>query len=116
VRPFSWDPYETNLVRSFHDIQEQQRCIFEPGHYTSIVEVPAHFLGPTSYELVVRATIHEVRACSFPRGVIFPVHVVYHKGWCGPYDHDTFRAKLNPLLDWNTSNTGSMPSSGRTEI
>ncbi|MBJ6751451.1 ABC transporter ATP-binding protein [Geomonas anaerohicana] len=94
------DEYGTILFRSFHDEQSDGIPVVHPGRYRSRATIPANLLGPSRYEIRVRASIFNVRACTSPEGVRIKLKVEqtgrYNKAYLG----DTFRGKLAPTLSW----------------
>ncbi|ABB39690.2 Teichoic-acid-transporting ATPase [Oleidesulfovibrio alaskensis G20] len=95
------DYWGTLLVRSFHDEEKSSPDSFSPGEYTSSVYIPPVF-GPSRYKLAVKATIYNVRMCSWENGIPFSLNVSHSENWGGPYPNDTFRAKLTPRFPWQT--------------
>jgi len=95
------DEYGDILVRSFHDEDVGRIRPMLPGQYRSTVTIPANFLAPRQYRLVVRATIHNVRTCT-PGGITIPLSVKQTGLSNKAYASDTSRAKLAPILKWRT--------------
>ncbi|GBG57999.1 sugar ABC transporter ATP-binding protein [Sporomusaceae bacterium FL31] len=89
------------IFRSFHDEDNDGIPIVTSGKYVSTVVVPKDFLGPTTYQLYIRAGIHNVRSC-LPNGIkiLLNVHAtgMYNRAYVG----DTFRGKIAPILKWIT--------------
>ena len=89
------------LYRSFNDGQGEGISKVLPGVYKSITSVPANFLGPSKYILIIQSTIFNVRMCSGD-GVRIPLLVVQNGLYNRAYPMDTFRGKLGGVVDWRT--------------
>jgi lipopolysaccharide transport system ATP-binding protein len=89
------------LIRSFHDEDCDDRSLFEPGCYCSTAVVPANFLAPREYKLIIRATIHCVRYC-IPRELVIPFHVSHTGRTNRAYLDESYPGRLAPFIDWQT--------------
>lgn len=87
------------LVRSFNDEDNDGIPIVEEGIYESSVSIPADFLGPMRYVLVVQATIFNVRGC-IGEGIKIPLSVLQNGLYNRAYSNDTFRGKFGLHLNW----------------
>ena len=96
------DSEETLLFRSFHDENAQGIPTMEPGEYVSTATLPADILAPISYELVIRAGIHDIRACLPVNGIRIPISVEATGRYNRAYLGDTHRGKLGIVLEWKT--------------
>lgn len=88
------------LLRSFNDEQSEGISTTVPGKYISRVQIPANFLGPTKYMLIIQSTIFNVRDCSGD-GIKVPLIVTQDGIYNKAYPNDTFRGKLGYALDWD---------------
>ncbi|MDE6531317.1 MAG: ABC transporter ATP-binding protein [Lachnospiraceae bacterium] len=87
------------LCRSFNDEQGEGMSKVLPGRYVSKTSIPANFLGPTDYILVIRSTIFNVRSCTGD-GIKIPLSVVQDGIYNQAYPNDTFRGKLGVVMKW----------------
>lgn len=93
------DAEGTILSRSFHDEDQDEASSFLPGGYSARWRLPADLLGPASYQLVIRAGIHNVRSLA-KNGVRIPLSVIHTGTHNRAYLNDTFRAKLTLPVHW----------------
>jgi lipopolysaccharide transport system ATP-binding protein len=96
------DTYGNRILRLFNTCNDHEMISLSRGKYKSSVLIPSRLLGPVSYNLVLYSSIFNVRTCSYPDGVSFPVNVVYTSLFAGPPAGDTFGAMLNNQLPWKT--------------
>lgn len=89
------------LLRSFNDEQNDGMSVVSPGKYVSKTSIPANFLGPTNYILMIHSTIHNVRNCSGD-GIKIPLSVFQDGIYNRAYPNDTFRGKFGYALPWST--------------
>lgn len=90
------------LFRTFNDEDGDGIPTVAPGRYNAAAVIPANLLSPTSYRLVVYATIYNVRSL-IPDGLILPLTVL-HTGLVNrAYMSEPIRGKLAPLIHWNNS-------------
>lgn len=87
------------ICRSFNDEQGEGMSKVLPGRYVSTTSIPANFLGPTDYILVIRSTIFNVRSCTGD-GIKIPLSVVQDGIYNQAYPNDTFRGKLGVAMKW----------------
>jgi len=96
------DSEETLLFRSFHDEDNDDIPTVCAGRYRSRAVIPADLLGPTSYQIVFRATIYNIRSLQPKDGIRILLNVesagCYNRAYLG----DAFRGKLAPALAWKT--------------
>lgn len=93
------------LFRTFNDENGDGIPTVQPGCYEATAVIPANLLSPTSYRLVVYATVYNVRSL-IPDGLIFPLTVL-HTGLVNrAYMSEPIRGKLAPLIHWNNSRQG----------
>lgn len=89
------------LVRSFHDDHATAIPLMEPGYYCSVAEIPAGFLAPRSYVLILNAGIYNTRFC-LPTGLRIPLQVMA----LGPvnrlYPETALKSKLLVPVAWST--------------
>lgn len=91
------------LIRSFNDEQNEGVSSVKPGRYISRTQIPANFLGPIKYILIIHATIFNVRSCSGD-GIRVPLCVTQDGIYNMAYPNDTFRGKFGYALQWDTRN------------
>lgn len=89
------------ICRSFHDEQGEGMSKVLPGRYVSKTSIPANFLGPTDYILILRSTIFNVRSCTGD-GIKIPLSVIQDGLYNQAYPNDTFRGKLGVAMKWET--------------
>lgn len=89
------------IYRSFNDEQGEGMSKVQPGRYIAKTSIPANFLGPTDYILVIRSTIFNVRSCTGD-GIKIPLSVVQDGIYNQAYPNDTFRGKLGIAMKWET--------------
>lgn len=89
------------LIRSFNDEMNDGMSVVSPGKYVSRTSIPANFLGPTNYILIIHSTIHNIRSCSGD-GVKIPLSVFQDGIYNMAYPNDTFRGKFGYALPWST--------------
>ncbi len=97
-----FDSEQTLLFRSFHDEDNDEIPTVEAGHYRSRAVIPADFLGPTSYQIVFRATIYNIRSLQPKDGIAILLNVESAGRYNRAYLGDAFRGKIAPALDWKT--------------
>lgn len=91
------------LIRSFNDEQNDGASSVKPGQYISKTQIPANFLGPIKYILIIHSTIFNVRSCSGD-GIKIPLVVTQDGIYNRAYPNDTFRGKFGYALKWETEN------------
>jgi len=101
-----YDEMETLLFRTFHDDDMDAAPVVQPGCYASKATLPARLLAPRDYNLVVRATIHNVRLCQGNDGLAFQLRVQPTGTLNRAYPHEPIRGKLQPAIPWETSRVG----------
>jgi len=89
------------LIRSFNDEQNEGTSSVKPGRYISKTQIPANFLGPIKYILMIHATIFNVRSCSGD-GISVPLCVTQDGIYNMAYPNDTFRGKFGYAIPWST--------------
>jgi lipopolysaccharide transport system ATP-binding protein len=94
------------LARSFHDDDADDVAFFSPGRYQVKAFIPTNVLGPTSYTVVVRAGIHNVRSLC-PSGIQIRLPLVHSDRHNRAYLNDTFRAKLILPIEWSLTRKGN---------
>jgi lipopolysaccharide transport system ATP-binding protein len=99
------DEQDDILIRSFHDEHEELIREIAPGRYTSTATLPANLLANRAYRLVVHAGIYNRRSCTGP-GVPVELTVQAAGGINRAYPGDALRAKLQPLIAWQTRTEG----------
>ena len=96
------DNEETLIIRSFQDETSEGASVTYPGKYVSKTQIPANILGPTYYNIRIQAGIYNNRMC-LPEDAIkikFKVENFVHNK---AYPFDTFRSKIAPIINWETS-------------
>lgn len=93
------------LIRSFNDEKNEGMSNVRPGKYISRTSIPANFLGPTNYILMIHSTIFNIRSCSGD-GIKIPISVIQDGTYNKAYPNDTFRGKFGVSLDWSTEILG----------
>ncbi|WP_308620312.1 ABC transporter ATP-binding protein [uncultured Desulfovibrio sp.] len=88
------------LVRSFNSDGEVKLEERSPGTYISEMTIPAYFLGPKNYRIIVGSSIFNQRSCA--GGFSASISPVCSGNWCGPYHGDVFRAEILAHLPWVT--------------
>lgn len=96
------DREESILFRSFHDEDNDEIPTTAPGRYRSRAVIPADLLGPTTYQLILRATIYNTRALEPKNGIRVLLNVESAGRYNRAYLGDAFRGKLAPALPWKT--------------
>lgn len=92
------------LVRTFNDDHADTLPTMEAGSYISVATLPANLLAPRAYELRVHGTIFNVRRCT-GEGVAVPLIVETTSGINRAYPQEPIRAKLQPYIPWQTTQT-----------
>ncbi|UCF68297.1 MAG: ATP-binding cassette domain-containing protein [Acidobacteriota bacterium] len=93
------------LFRSFHDEQADGIPTVEPGGYVTLATIPADLLAPRRYEMRVKATIFNVRACVPEPGVSILLDVEATGRANRAYVSEPIRGKLAPFVAWTTRRT-----------
>lgn len=96
------DMDENILFRSFHDETYDGIQAVEPGHYISQAVIPENFLAPTTYDLRIRGTIHNVRTFEPKDGICIRLSVEKAGLSNKAYLAEPIRGKLAPLIAWKT--------------
>ena len=95
------DQEQDILVRSFFDDDANARDVLSPGRYRSVATIPANFLAPREYIIVVRAGVYNERSIT-GTGLTIEIHVDNTSQVNRAYPNDVIRAKLQPKFVWNT--------------
>ena len=90
------------LIRSFHDEHDNKLLSIIPGSYSSRAIIPRNLLGPIQYRILIRASIFNVRNCI--DGINIDLKVLNSNLINRVYPTDHFRAKMQPLIVWQTTN------------
>jgi len=101
------DENETLLVRSFHDDDSDFPSSFTAGHFVSSLRIPADFLAPRNYQAVLRAGIHNERACFGGEGITISLEIDRTGLVNRSYPGDPIRSSLQPRWNWSTSEAKS---------
>jgi lipopolysaccharide transport system ATP-binding protein len=96
------DQEETLLFRSFHDEDNDEVPTVAAGRYRSRAVIPGDLLGPTSYQIIFRATVYNVRTLQPKDGIRVLLNVEGAGRYNRAYLGDAFRGKLAPVLNWKT--------------
>jgi len=96
------DDQDVLVLQSFHDERSEEIPTMDPGFYVSRAVVPANLLGPVSYEIRIRAGIHNLRSCLPPPGVRLSVKVEDTRSSKQAYVNNPFRGKLAVPIEWTT--------------
>jgi len=96
------DESQSILLRSFNDDDADTMQVVHPGRYVSVATIPAILLAPREYELVFRATVHNVRALTPPSGLPVTLRVHATSPINRAYPHEQIRSKLQPCIPWKT--------------
>ncbi|MGB6067529.1 MAG: ABC transporter ATP-binding protein [Desulfomonilaceae bacterium] len=99
------DEEENLLIRTFHDENSEGIMITPSSRYLSVCVIPANILAPRKYEILVQATVYDVRMCT-GGGVRIPLCVASSNGINRGYPHDPIRSKIQPMIHWETSDVG----------
>ncbi len=95
------DELNTIIFRSFHDEDNDDIPIMEPGQYISKAVIPEDLLAPTRYEIRIFAAIYSDRTF-YPDGINIPL-VVERTGRANrAYLAQPIRGKISPVLHWET--------------
>ncbi len=93
------------LFRSFAHGDAPDLPAPKPGCYTAQAVIPADFLAPIRYRIMVGASIYNVRKC-FPQELDIPIQVMDHGRLKHAYAHaGPIGVKLAPLIAWQTRPT-----------
>jgi lipopolysaccharide transport system ATP-binding protein len=95
------DAADTILFRSFAHSEENELPTMNPGRYISRATLPADFLAPISYHIIISATVHNVRRC-FPEDLIVDLTVQEAGRIKNAYANGPIPFKLAPLIPWTT--------------
>jgi lipopolysaccharide transport system ATP-binding protein len=101
-----YDEMENLLFRTFHDDDLDAAPLVQPGRYTSRATLPARLLAPRDYNVVVRATVHNVRHCQTADGISLQLRVQPTGPLNRAYPDEPIRGKLQPEIAWETSRGG----------
>ncbi len=93
----------TLLFRSFNDENEDSIPLVEPGRYRSTAIIPGDFLSPITYQIIVRATIFNVRTFEPKAGIILKIGVERLGRANKAYFSEPLRGKISPSIDWVTT-------------
>ena len=93
--------YNTRLIRSFHDENEDAKSTVIPGKYISTGVIPKNLLAPKTYEICIMATIYNVRYCTGD-GIRIPITVSTMTGVNRAYPKEPIRSMLQPQIKWVT--------------
>lgn len=93
--------YDTRLIRSFHDENEDAKRTLTPGKYISTGVIPKNLLAPRTYEICIKATIYNVRTC-MGNGIRIPITVSAMTGVNRAYPREPIRSMLQPRIKWVT--------------
>lgn len=96
------DRQDTQIFRSFAHSEGDELPTMHPGRYISRAVIPADFLAPIPYQIIVSATVHNVRRC-FPEDVIINLDVLEAGRIKNAYANGPIPFKLAPLISWNTA-------------
>ncbi len=96
------DTEGTLLFRSFNDENEESIPLVEPGRYRSTATIPADFLSPISYQIIVRATIFNVRTFDPKEGIVLKISVERLGRVNKAYFSEPLRGKISPSIHWAT--------------
>lgn len=93
------------IFRSFHD--EKGRIVnLLKGDYISIAKIPSNLLSPKTYEIHIRAGIHNIRSCMSGKPLVIPIDVINTGQYNKNYPGDISRGKLSLAIPWNTTRVG----------
>ena len=96
------DTEGTTLFRSFFHGDAHELPTMNPGRYVSRATIPADFLAPIAYHVVVSAGIHNVRHC-FPEGITVKLFVQESGRLTYAYANSgAVGLKLAPFIPWKT--------------
>lgn len=90
------------LVRTFHDEDRDSMETTYPGRYIAHCIIPPNILAPHNYEILIQATIYNVRNCT-GRGVRILLTVESSNGINRAYPSEPIRSKMQPLVKWQTT-------------
>lgn len=106
------DSEGTLLLESISNGDAAELPIVEAGDYVSCLSFPAEFFAPRNYEVVVSASIANVRSC-LPDPIRMGIEVQASGKFNRAYAGYVTPGKLAPLLEWKTeliSQTAAQPA------
>lgn len=109
------DSEGTLLLESINNGDAEELPIVEEGDYVCRLIFPAEFLAPRSYEVVISASIANVRSC-LPDPIRIAIDVQASGKFNRAYAGYVTPGKLAPLLEWKTeliSQTAAQPAASR---
>jgi lipopolysaccharide transport system ATP-binding protein len=105
------DSEGTLLLESINNGDAEELPVVEEGDYVCRLIFPAEFLAPRNYEVVINASIANVRSCLHPIRIVIDVQASgkFNRAYAGYVTP----GKLAPLLEWKTeliSQTATQPA------
>jgi lipopolysaccharide transport system ATP-binding protein len=90
------------ILRSFNDENNDEIPTVEPGRYKATAMIPADFLSPIAYQLIIRATIFNVRTFEPKNGILVKL-IVERLGRANKaYPSEPLRGRISPYIHWTT--------------
>jgi lipopolysaccharide transport system ATP-binding protein len=90
------------ILRSFNDEDNDEIPTVEPGKFKTTATIPADFLSPTAYQLIIRATIFNVRTFEPKEGILVQFLVERLGRTNKAYPTEPLRGKISPYINWIT--------------
>lgn len=89
------------ILRSFHDCENENGSVIDPGMYRSVGVIPANILNKTAYILRIGATIYGSHSCTGDG-----ISVLIEVGGVGlesrGYSYPVVIGQLSPIFRWST--------------
>ena len=95
------DSEGTLLLESINNGDAEELPVVEEGEYDCRLIFPAEFLAPRNYEVVINASIANVRFC-LPDPIRIAIDVQASGKFNRAYSGYVTPGKLAPLLEWKT--------------
>lgn len=102
------DSEGTLLLESINNGDAEQLPVVEEGEYVCRLVFPAEFLAPRNYEVLISASIANVRSC-MPDPIRIPIDVQASGKFNRAYAGYVTPGKLAPLLEWKTELVSQTP-------
>jgi lipopolysaccharide transport system ATP-binding protein len=96
------DENDLVLFRSFHDEDNDQIPVMEPGSYVSKAIIPNDLLAPIRYNLRIKSGIHNVRYILPEQGIRIPVNVEQTSAYNRAYAGAPFHGRFALVIKWET--------------
>lgn len=97
------DEYESLLIRSFNDEDNDHMPTVEPGIYKAKVSIPANILAPKIYYLRIQATIYGEKMLLDQTGINVILNVEHTGKYNRAYYMEPVRSKFAFALPWENT-------------